>query len=60
MLLNSLNNNIEEPKNLRRSSRRAPVPPAQPAVHEAIDLDHLPGAVPNMRFDIYGRPLRQW
>ena len=60
MLLNSLNNNIEEPKNLRRSSRRAPVPPAQPAAHEAIDLDHLPGAVPGMRFDIYGRPLRQW
>ena len=62
-LLNTLDNNVEEPKVVRRSSRivsRAPVPPAQPAAHEAIDLDHLPGAVPGMRFDIYGRPLRQW
>jgi hypothetical protein len=63
-LLNTLNNNVEEPKAVRRSSRIASVPravaPAQPAAHEAIDLDHLPGAVPGMRFDIYGRPLRQW
>ena len=63
-LLNTLNNNVEEPKVVRRSSRIASVPravaPAQPAAHEAIDLDHLPGAVPGMRFDIYGRPLRQW
>jgi len=63
-LLNTLNNNVEEPKAVRRSSRIASVPravaPAQPASHEAIDLDHLPGAVPGMRFDIYGRPLRQW
>ena len=63
-LLNTLNNNVEEPKVVRRSSRIASAPravaPAQPAAHEAIDLDHLPGAVPGMRFDIYGRPLRQW
>ena len=63
-LLNTLNNNVEKPKAVRRSSRIASVPravaPAQPAAHEAIDLDHLPGAVPGMRFDIYGRPLRQW
>jgi hypothetical protein len=63
-LLNTLNNNVEEPKAVRRSSRIASVPravaPAQPAAQEAIDLDHLPGAVPGMRFDIYGRPLRQW
>ena len=63
-LLNTLNNNVEEAKAVRRSSRIASVPravaPAQPAAHEAIDLDHLPGAVPGMRFDIYGRPLRQW
>ena len=63
-LLNTLNNNVEEPKAVRRSSRIASVPravaPAQPAAHEAIDVDHLPGAVPGMRFDIYGRPLRQW
>ena len=36
------------------------VAPAQPVAHETIDFDHLPGAVPGMRFDIYGRPLRQW
>ena len=63
-LLNTLDNKVEEPKAVRRSSRIASVPravaPAQPAAHEAIDLDHLPGAVPGMRFDIYGRPLRQW
>ena len=63
-LLNTLNNNVEEPKVVRRSSRIASAPravaPAQPAAHEAIDLDHLPGAVPVMRKDIYGRPLRQW
>jgi len=63
-LLNTLNNNVEEPKAVRRSSRIASVPravaPAQPVAHEAIDLDHLPGAVPVMRKDIYGRPLRQW
>ena len=62
-LLNTLDNKVEEPKAVRRSSRivsRVHVPPAQPAAHEAIDLDHLPGAVPGMRFDIYGRPLRQW
>ena len=54
MLLNSLNNNIEEPKNLRRSSRIASVPrdvaPAQPRgqpkilsaipiVYPAIDIN---------------------
>jgi len=63
-LLNTLDNKVEEPKAVRRSSRIASVPravaPAQPAAHEDIDLDHLPGAVPVMRFDIYGRPLRQW
>jgi hypothetical protein len=63
-LLNTLDNKVEEPKAVRRSSRIASAPravaPAQPAAHEPIDLDHLPGAVPGMRFDIYGRPLRQW
>ena len=62
-LLNTLNNNVEEPKAVRRSSRiisREPVPPEQPVSKRAIDLDHLPGAVPVMRKDIYGRPLRQW
>ena len=56
-------NKIEEPKTVRRSSRissREPVPSEQPVSKRAIDLDHLPGAVPVMRKDIYGRPLRQW
>ena len=63
ILLNTLDNKIEEPKTVRRSSRiisREPVPPEQPVSKRAIDLDHLPGAVPVMRKDIYGRPLRQW
>ena len=63
ILLNTLDNNIET-KTVRRSSRIASAPravaPAQPVAHEAIDFDHLPGAVPGMRKDIYGRPLRQW
>ena len=63
ILLNTLDNKIEEPKAVRRSSRissREHIPPEQPVSKRAIDLDHLPGAVPSMRFDIYGRPLRQW
>ena len=63
ILLNTLDNKIEEPKVVRRSSRissREHIPPEQPVSKRAIDLDHLPGAVPGMRFDIYGRPLRQW
>ena len=63
ILLNTLDNKIEEPKTVRRSSRiisREHVPPGQPVSKRAIDLDHLPGAVPVMRKDIYGRPLRQW
>jgi hypothetical protein len=63
ILLNTLDNNIET-KTVRRSSRIASVPrsvaPVQPAAKRVIDFDHLPGAVPVMRFDIYGRPLRQW
>ena len=56
-------NKIEEPKTVRRSSRissREHIPPEQPVSKRVIDLDHLPGAVPVMRKDIYGRPLRQW
>ena len=63
ILLNTLDNKIEEPKVVRRSSRissREHIPPEQPVSKRAIDLDHLPGAVPVMRKDIYGRPLRQW
>jgi len=63
ILLNTLDNKIEEPKTVRRSSRissREHIPPEQPVSKRAIDLDHLPGAVPVMRKDIYGRPLRQW
>jgi hypothetical protein len=40
-LLNTLDNNVEEPKNLRRSSRiasRAPVAPAQPKIPSAIPI----------------------
>ena len=63
ILLNTLDNKVEEPKTVRRSSRissREHIPPEQPVSKRAIDLDHLPGAVPVMRKDIYGRPLRQW
>ena len=62
-LLNTLNNNVEEPKAVRRSSRissREHIPPEQPVSKRVIDLDHIPGEVPVMRKDIYGRPLRQW
>jgi hypothetical protein len=40
-LLNTLDNNVEEPKNLRRSSRiasRAPVAPVQPKIPSAIPI----------------------
>ena len=63
ILLNTLDNKVEEPKTVRRSSRissREHIPPEQPVSKRAIDLDHLPGVVPVMRKDIYGRPLRQW
>jgi len=63
ILLNTLDNKVEEPKTVRRSSRissREPVPSEQPVSKRAIDLDHLPGTVPVMRKDIYGRPLLQW
>jgi hypothetical protein len=71
-LLNTLDNNVEEPKNLRRSTRISSQKPkvskktsqlpravAVPSVL-GIDLDDLPGEVPVMRRDIYGRPLPQW
>jgi hypothetical protein len=71
-LLNTLDNNVEEPKNLRRSTRISSQEPkvskktsqlpravAVPSVL-GIDLDDLPGEVPVMRRDIYGRPLPQW
>jgi hypothetical protein len=71
-LLNTLDNNVEVPKNLRRSTRISSQEPkvskktsqlpravAVPSVL-GIDLDDLPGEVPVMRRDIYGRPLPQW
>jgi hypothetical protein len=71
-LLNTLDNNVEESKNLRRSTRISSQKPkvskktshlpravAVPSVL-GIDLDDLPGEVPVMRRDIYGRPLPQW
>jgi hypothetical protein len=70
-LLNTLDNNVD-PKNLRRSTRISSQEPkvskktsqlpravAVPSVL-GIDLDDLPGEVPVMRRDIYGRPLPQW
>jgi hypothetical protein len=70
-LLNTLDNNVD-PKNLRRSTRissqkpkvskktsQLPSDVAVPSVL-GIDLDDLPGEVPVMRRDIYGRPLPQW